>query len=227
MPDFLWTASGDISPAGDVAVEALLTGKLRPEDAADGLRPLAEAIAALTIPPMPSEIVAEPGAREAYRAGFARPARAAVRHRRRRPALAALIPVRLATATLLLLGLLAAGAYTGVLPAPAQRFAHDTFGAPAPRPAGHPVPRSSPPGPPGSPGGTPPGQAGKTPPGQAGKTPPGQASQTPPGQAGKTPPGQAGKTPPGHAGRTPPGQVGKTPPGHSASHHQARPPGLG
>ena len=219
MPDFLWTASGDISPAGDVAVEALLTGKLPPENAADDLRPLAEAIAALTMPPMPSEIEAEPDAREAYRAAFGRSANPGARRRRRtrrpRPALAALIPVRLAAATVLLLGLLAAGAYTGVLPAPAQRFAHDTFGAPAP----HPVPQSTPPGPPGAPARTPPGQGRKTPPGQVGKTPP--------GQVGKTPPGQVGRTPPGQVGRTPPGQVGKTPHGHSASHHQARPRGPG
>ena len=40
MPDFLWTARGDIPPAGDAAFEALLAGKLPPEDAADGLRPL-------------------------------------------------------------------------------------------------------------------------------------------------------------------------------------------
>ena len=217
MPDFLWAARGDIPPAGDAAFEALLAGKLPPEDAADGLRPLADAIAALTMPPVPSEIVAEPGAREAYRAGFARPADTLVLPRHRRPALASLIPVRLAAACLVLLGLLAAAAYSGVLPAPAQRFAHDAFGAPAPRMTTHSVPPASPPGPPGTSGKTPPGQVEKTPPGHGG---------TPPGQVGQTPPGQAGQTPPGHGG-TPPGQVGHTPPGHSASHHKTPPPGPG
>jgi hypothetical protein len=217
MPDFLWTARGDIPPAGDAAFEALLAGKLPPEDAADGLRPLADAIAALTMPPVPSEIVAEPGAREAYRAGFARPADTVVLPRHRRPALASLIPVRLAAACLVLLGLLAAAAYSGVLPAPAQRFAHDAFGAPAPRVTTHSVPPASTPGPPGTSGKTPSGQVKKTPPGHGG---------TPPGQAGHTPPGQAGQTPPGHGG-TPPGQAGHTPPGHSASHHRTPPPGPG
>jgi len=217
MPDFLWTARGDIPPAGDAAFEALLAGKLPPEDAADGLRPLADAIAALTMPPVPSEIVAEPGAREAYRAGFARTADTVVLPRHRRPALASLIPVRLAAACLVLLGLLAAAAYSGVLPAPAQRFAHDAFGAPAPRVTTHSVPAASPPGLPGT--------AGKTPPGQVKKTPPGHRG-TPPGQAGQTPPGQAGQTPPGHGG-TPPGQIKKTPPGHSASHHKTPTPGTG
>lgn len=225
MPDFLWTARGDIPPAEDAAFEALLAGKLPPQDAADGLRPLADAIAALTMPPVPSEIVAEPGAREAYRAGFARPAGTLVLPRHRRPALASLIPVRLAAACLVLLGLLAAAAYSGVLPAPAQRFAHDAFGAPAPRVTTHSVPPASPPGPPGTSGKTPPGQVKKTPPGH-GATPPGQAGQTPPGQAGQTPPGQVGQTPPGHGG-TPPGQAGHTPPGHSASHHKTPPPGPG
>ena len=217
MPDFLWTARGDIPPAGDAAFEALLAGKLPPEDAADGLRPLADAIAALTMPPVASEIVAEPGAREAYRAGFARPADTLVLPRHRRPALASLIPVRLAAACLVLLGLLAAAAYSGVLPAPAQQFAHDAFGAPAPRVTTHSVPPASPPGPPGTSGKPPPGQVEKTPPGHGG---------TAPGQAGQTPPGQAGQTPPGHGG-TPPGQVGHTPPGHSASHHKTPPPGPG
>ena len=217
MPDFLWTARGDIPPAGDAAFEALLAGKLPPEDAADGLRPLADAIAALTMPPVPSEIVAEPCAREAYRANFARPADTLVLPRHRRPALASLIPVRLAAACLVLLGLLAAAAYSGVLPAPAQRFAHDAFGAPAPRVTTHSVPAASRPGLPGT--------AGKTLPGQVKKTPPGHRG-TPPGQAGQTPPGQAGQTPPGHGG-TPPGQIKKTPPGHSASHHKTPTPGTG
>jgi hypothetical protein len=199
MPDFLWTARGDIPPAGDAAFEALLAGKLPPEDAADGLRPLADAIAALTMPPVPSEIVAEPGAREAYRAGFARPAGTVVLPRHRRPALASLIPVRLAAACLVLLGLLAAAAYSGVLPVPAQRFAHDAFGAPAPRVTTHSVtthsvPPASPPG--------------------------------PPGTSGKTSPGRVKKTPPGHGG-TPPGQAGHTPPGHPASHLRTPPPGPG
>jgi hypothetical protein len=166
---------------------------------------------------VPSEIVAEPGAREAYRANFARPADTLVLPRHRRPALASLIPVRLAAACLVLLGLLAAAAYSGVLPAPAQRFAHDAFGAPAPRVTTHSVPAASPPGLPGT--------AGKTPPGQVKKTPPGHRG-TPPGQAGQTPPGQAGQTPPGHGG-TPPGQIKKTPPGHSASHHKTPTPGTG
>jgi hypothetical protein len=233
MPNVPWTARGDIPPAGDAAFEALLAGKLPPEDAADGLRPLADAIAALTMPPMPSEIGAEPAAREAYRAHFARPADTVVLPRRRRPSLAALIPVRLAAAGLVLLGLLAAAAYSGVLPAPAQRFAHDTFGAPAPRVSTHSIPPASPPGPPVTSGKTPPGQVKKTPPGHGG-TPPGQTGQTPPGhggtppgQAGRTPPGQAGKTPPGQAGKTPPGQAGKAPPGHPASQHGTPPPGPG
>ena len=208
MPDFLWTARGDIPPAGDAAFEALLAGKLPPEDAADGLRPLADAIAALTMPPVPSEIVAEPGAREAYRADFARPADTLVLPRHRRPALASLIPVRLAAACLVLLGLLAAAAYSGVLPAPAQQFAHDAFGAPAPRVTTHSVPPASPPGPPGT----------------LGKTPPGQVEKTPPGHGGTRRPGQAGRPDPAGPGRP----DAARPRGHPAGPgrpHAARPLG--
>jgi len=232
MPDFLWSAGGDAPSTGDAACEALLTGTLPPQDAVAGLRPLAEAIAALTAPPMRSEVAAEPGARELYRAGFARPGGTAPwprqpARRRRRRVFVSLAPVRLAAVCLVLVGLLAAAAYSGVLPAPIQRFAHDSFGAPAPDPAVHqmrpPIPAGRPGSPPpGQPGSPPPGQPGKTPPGQQGhppgqpeNTPPGQTGHTPAGQAAHTPPGQLGKTPPGHGGSAPPGQVGRTPPGHN------------
>ena len=47
MPIFPWPARGDVPPAGDPTYDALLTGSLLPEDAAEGLRPVAEAFAAL------------------------------------------------------------------------------------------------------------------------------------------------------------------------------------
>lgn len=241
MPNFPSPARGDVPPAGDAAFEALLAGKLPPEDVAANLRPLADAIAALTVPPMRSEIMAEPSAREAYRAGFARPATTAPlprrRPRHRRPAFASLVSVRLAAASVVLLAILAAAAYSGVLPAPAQRFAHDSFGAPAPHPTAHGVHPATPAGPPGP---VPEAHGlctaysraqahgeinqksavfrrlAKLAGGPA-NVPSYCAAVAHPGEG---PAGKTGKTPPGQVGKTPPGQAGKT----SAS-HQAEPPG--
>jgi hypothetical protein len=244
MPNFPWSARGDGPPAGDAAFEALLAGKLPPEDAAGGLRPLAEAIAALTVPPVRSEIATEPSARAAYRAGFARPARTVPMPRRwprhRRPAFVSLVTVRLAAASVVLLALLAAAAYSGMLPAPAQRFAHDSFGAPAPHQTAHVVPLTTPVRPPrpvpaahGLCTAYSRAQArGKinqksavfrrlaTLAGGPAKVPAYCAAVIHPG---KGPPGKTGETPPGQVGKTPPGQAGKTPPGRPAS-HPAEPP---
>jgi hypothetical protein len=242
MPNFPWSAPGDAAPAGDAAVEALLAGKLPPEDAAGGLRPLADAVAALTVPPMRSEIAAEPSARAAYRAEFARPAATVPsprrRPRHRRPAFVSLVTVRLAAASVVLLALLAAAAYSGMLPAPAQRLAHDSLGAPAPHQTARVVPLTTPAGPP-----SPVPEAhglctaysraqahGRinqksavfrklaTLAGGPAKVPAYCAAVIHPGK------GPPGKTPPSQVGKTPPGRVGKTPPGRSAS-HQAEPPG--
>jgi hypothetical protein len=245
MPNFPWSARGGAAPAGDAALEALLAGKLPPEDAAGGLGPLADAVAALTVPPMRSEIAAEPSARAAYRAGFTRPAETVPlprrRPRHRRPAFVSLVTVRLAAASVVLLALLAAAAYAGMLPAPAQRLAHDSLGAPAPHQTAHVVPLTTPAGPP-----SPVPEAhglctaysraqarGKinqksavfrklaTLAGGPAKVPAYCAAVIHPGKGS---PGKTGETPPGQVGKTPPGQAGKTPPGHSAS-HQAGPPG--
>jgi hypothetical protein len=146
MPNFPRSARGDVPPLGDAAFEALLAGNLPPEQAADGLRPVAEVIAALSLAPARSEIAAEARAREAYRAAFSRPAPHAPR-RRRHPVLASLLSAQLAAAAVLILGAIAAAAWVGVLPAPVQRLAHDVFGAPAARhsaPAQHPAAATDP-----------------------------------------------------------------------------------
>ncbi len=59
MPIFAWSARGGVPAAGYPAFDALLTGNLLPEDAADGLRPVAEAIAAPNGAPASSELAAE------------------------------------------------------------------------------------------------------------------------------------------------------------------------
>ena len=77
MPNSPGSARGGVPPVGDAAYEALLAGSLLPADADEGLRPLAEAVAALTVAPSPREAAGEPDARAVYRAGFVRPSRPA------------------------------------------------------------------------------------------------------------------------------------------------------
>ena len=49
MPNSPGSVRGGVPPVEDAAYEALLAGSLRPADADEGLRPLAEAVAALTV----------------------------------------------------------------------------------------------------------------------------------------------------------------------------------
>ncbi|HYZ51959.1 MAG TPA: hypothetical protein VE733_00400 [Streptosporangiaceae bacterium] len=149
MPIFLWPARGDVPPVGDPAYDALLAGNLLPEDTSEGLRPAAEAIAALNAAPVISELAAEASARTAFSTAgrSSEPARS---RRRRHPLLASLHSAKLAAAAAaatVTLGGAAAAAYAGALPAPAQKFAHDTLGAPSALPATQPTRPATPVGP--------------------------------------------------------------------------------
>jgi hypothetical protein len=163
MPDLPSSPPGGVPAIGDSAYEVLLAGDLPPADAERGLRPLAEAIAALTVAPSAREIAGEADARAAYRGGFTRARRARARPDRIRSAggrnagrgrirlLASVLSVKLITASAVAAvaaaGGLTAAAYAGVLPAPVQSFAHHALGAPAPHvagPPGQPVTSSGP-----------------------------------------------------------------------------------
>ena len=155
MPPILQSERRGAPTGGDAAVEALLDGRLAPEDTAAELRPAAQTIAALTAAPAPSELAGEQAARTAYRAGFGQPAPSLPpRRRHRRHRRAWLLRARLAAvaAAVLTLGGVAAAAYAGVLPAPMQTAAHDLLAAPAARPGlqparpGHPAPSTIPAG---------------------------------------------------------------------------------
>jgi len=133
MPIFPWSARGGVPPVGDPAFDALLSGNLGPEDAAEALRPVAEVITALKAAPAGSELAAEGRALAVYRAAVGRSAEP-VRTRRRRHRLTSRLSARLAAvaaAGAVALGGAAAAAYAGALPAPVQKFAHETIGAPA------------------------------------------------------------------------------------------------
>jgi hypothetical protein len=150
MPVFTWSARGDVPPVGDPAFDALLAGNLLAQDTAEGLRPVAEAIAALNGAPAASELAAGADALAVFRGAAGRSAEPARSRRRRRPLLTSLISAKLAAiaaAAAVSLGSAAAAAYAGALPAPVQRLAHDTIGAPAARPGPRPAHPATPVGP--------------------------------------------------------------------------------
>jgi hypothetical protein len=141
MPILPWPARGDVPPAGDPAFDALLAGNLLPEGAADGLRPVAEAIAALHAAPAASELAAEASVLAVFRGVVGRPAEPTPSRRRRHPLLTSLLSAKLAAAVAaaaVTAAGAAAAAYAGALPAPMQKLAHDTLGAPAAHPSAQP-----------------------------------------------------------------------------------------
>ncbi|HEX9355753.1 MAG TPA: hypothetical protein VF933_18275, partial [Streptosporangiaceae bacterium] len=176
---------GGIPPIGDAACEALLGGHLPPADAEEGLRPLAEAIAALTVAPSARELAGEPEARAAYQAGFS-PARGPRGRQRRSRLAASLLSVKLAAAAAVAAGGLTAAAYADVLPAPVQSFAHRTLRAPAP----HPDPNPGRPATPSTP--APPGPAH----GRQSSHPAGQPSSHTPATAARSTPASHSSHPP-------------------------------
>jgi hypothetical protein len=141
MPNYLRPPQGGILPARDAAYEAMLAGSLPPAEAPAELRPLAEAIAALSLAPAGHELAGEPTARAAYRAGFGRAARCGRTHRahrahRPRSRVVGLIrSAKLAVAAAVAAGVLTSAAYADVLPAPLQSLVHRALGAPSPHPA--------------------------------------------------------------------------------------------
>jgi hypothetical protein len=154
MPNYLSPPQGAIPPAGDAAFEALLAGNLPPAEAPAELHSLAEAIAALSLAPAGHELAGEPTARAAYRGRFGRSARCDRSHRPRSRLVGFILRAKLAVAVAVAAGTLTSAAYADVLPAPVQRLAHRTLGAPSPHPAppgqsqtpARPAPATPPPG---------------------------------------------------------------------------------
>jgi hypothetical protein len=147
MPTSPRPVPGGIPPVGDPAFDALLDRTLALHDAPAGLRPLAEALDALAAAPAPGQPGAETSALTAFREAAARAAERVPRRTRRRSVLTSLLSARVAAAAAVVavaVGGTAAAAFADKLPARAQKFAHDTIGAPmtpAARPARTAVPR--------------------------------------------------------------------------------------
>jgi len=154
MPNFPWRNSQDTPEMADASLAALLAGAEPAEGVAPGLQPVADALAALTARPTRDELAGEAAALAEFRSRVGAPVPVHRSRHRRHASLASLLSARAAAAAAVAalgLGGFATAAFAGALPAPAQQFAHHTFGAP---PAGggqptgtHPAAAATPAGP--------------------------------------------------------------------------------
>jgi hypothetical protein len=138
MPAFPWPTWPEAR-----AIDALLSGNCRPEEASAELRPVAEVLVALQAPPDRREVAGWGQALTVYREMAGRPGmpgRPGIpgRPRSRRPrSIARPLGARLAAAAgaaaIAAFGASAAAAYTGSLPAGLQKFAHAAIAAPGVR----------------------------------------------------------------------------------------------
>jgi hypothetical protein len=136
MPNLWWLSSQDAPEMGDASLAALLAGTEPAGGLAPGLQPLADALAALRVRPASDELAGESAARAEFDTRVGAPSPVHRSRPRRHRLLGSRLSARAAAAAAvaaLSLGGFAAAAFAGVLPAPAQRFAHHTFGAPADR----------------------------------------------------------------------------------------------
>jgi hypothetical protein len=134
MPNFPWLSSQDAPETGDASLAALLAGEEPAEALAPGLRPLADGLAALTAGPASDELAGEAAALAEFYHRVGVPVPVSRSRHRRHPLLSPLLSARaaaVAAVAALSLGGFATAAFAGALPAPAQQFAHHTFGAPA------------------------------------------------------------------------------------------------
>jgi len=138
MPNFIRPAARDGLPFSDAALAALLAGTEPPEPM-PGLQPVADVLAALRSGPTGDELAGEASVLAEFRRSAGVVAHTPARHRPRRvTSLAGARAAVAAAVAALSLGGLATAAYAGILPAPVQRLAHDTIGAPA-APSGSPA----------------------------------------------------------------------------------------
>lgn len=138
MPNFSWPVGRDAAAAEDAALAALLAGSDLSADAASGLRPVADVLAAIRAGPASDELTGLGAAQAEFRRRIAGPASAS-RSRGRRPAVFGSLGAKAAAAAVIAaigLGGAATAAYAGALPSSWQRVAHQIIGAPAPHQAG-------------------------------------------------------------------------------------------
>jgi hypothetical protein len=132
MPTSPWSTWTDAR-----ALDALLSGHGRPEDAPAELRPVADVLLALHAPPDLREIAGWGEALTVYRELALRPEMPGRKRSRRLGLIGSPLSARVAAAAgaaaVVVLGGGAAAAYTGNLPGAMQKIAHEAFAAPAGR----------------------------------------------------------------------------------------------
>ena len=142
MPNIPGSQRADVPELPDGALDALLTGDLVTDEAYAGLQPAAALLAALNAAPQDGELDGHARALAEFRHRGGMPVHARRSARRRPRLLTALLTAKAAAAAAVAaaaaLGGVAAAAYTGTLPAPAQQFAHGMIGAPSPQPSHRP-----------------------------------------------------------------------------------------
>src|SRR5215831_4552482 len=119
---------------GHLSLAALLAGAEPLVGSAPRLQPVADVLAALMAGPDRDALAGEAAAWAGFRNRVGVPVPVSRSRHRRHPLLTPLLSARAAAATAvaaLSLGGFATAAFAGALPAPAQQFAHHTFGAPA------------------------------------------------------------------------------------------------
>ena len=142
MPNIPGSPRADVPELPDGALDALLTGDLDTDEACAGLQPAAALLAALNAAPQDGELAGHARVLAEFRRRGGMPVHARRSARRRSRLLTSLLTAKaaaaVAAAAATALGGVAAAAYTGTLPAPAQQFAHSVIGAPSPQPSHRP-----------------------------------------------------------------------------------------
>jgi hypothetical protein len=134
MPSLPRTTRQDVSSVEDTSLAALLAGSGLPADADPELRPVADALAALTARPAGDELTGLAAAQAEFRRHVVPPVQVRQSPHRRSGRLASRLGLRIGVAAAVLamgLGGAAAVGYADALPSSWQQFAHRTIGAPA------------------------------------------------------------------------------------------------
>jgi hypothetical protein len=137
MPNFPWPPGSSAPPVGDSTLDELLATGQPPQDAAAGLRPVADVLAALQAAPSAGELAGKTRALAEFRDTISRAHRVRrirLAGQRRTAALRTRASSKLAAAAAAAAVVVAAGtaaAYVGALPAPLQKVVHDAIYAPA------------------------------------------------------------------------------------------------
>jgi hypothetical protein len=139
MPTIPGSQGAGVPGLPDGTLDALLTGDLLTDEAFAGLQPATALLAALNAAPEEGELTGHARALAEFRHRGGMPARSRLSGHRRPRLITSLLTAKAAAAAAVAVvalgGAATAAAYTGALPAPAQRLAHNAIGAPSPKPS--------------------------------------------------------------------------------------------